>query len=141
MAYVENPRTREVMDLVYHALSENGYLLSNDTVYITNHNNAKSMIRKVDRDEFLDELLQMYFYNRGKTTYKNNTKVRETLYSVYDILAELKYNDPTFPMWDYLQSGDPGAVTGRNNARSKIEEVERDEILEELLKMYFSKTV
>ena len=37
-----------------------GYLLSEDPTYITTHDNARSLIRKIDRDELLQELLKSY---------------------------------------------------------------------------------
>ena len=37
-----------------------GYILSEDPTYITNFNNARSLIRKLDRDELLQELVKQY---------------------------------------------------------------------------------
>lgn len=37
-----------------------GYLLSEDPTYITNHRNARSLIRKIDRDELMQELVRHY---------------------------------------------------------------------------------
>ncbi len=37
-----------------------GYLLSGDPTYITSHNNARTMIRKIERDEIIEELLNTY---------------------------------------------------------------------------------
>ena len=37
-----------------------GYILSEDPTYITNHNNARRLIRKIDRDELLHELVRHY---------------------------------------------------------------------------------
>ncbi|MFI3226692.1 MAG: IreB family regulatory phosphoprotein [Clostridia bacterium] len=57
---------------VYDALKEKGYnpinqivgyFLSEDPTYITNHNNARSLICKIDRDEFLGELVKQYLDN------------------------------------------------------------------------------
>ena len=54
---------------VYEALSEKGYnpigqivgyLLSEDPTYITNTNNARALIRKIDRDELMRELVKCY---------------------------------------------------------------------------------
>ncbi len=54
---------------VYNALSEKGYnplnqivgyILSEDPTYITNHKNARSLIRRIDRDELLGILLKDY---------------------------------------------------------------------------------
>lgn len=61
--------TKSVLLTVYAALSEKGYdpinqivgyLLSEDPTYITNHKNARSLIRKVDRDELLNMLVKDY---------------------------------------------------------------------------------
>lgn len=60
---------RAVLKVVYDALSEKGYnpvsqivgyILSEDPTYITTHNNARSLIRKIDRDELLTELVKRY---------------------------------------------------------------------------------
>ena len=54
---------------VYEALAEKGYnpvsqivgyILSEDPTYITTHNNARSLIRRIDRDELLQELVKNY---------------------------------------------------------------------------------
>lgn len=61
--------TREILIEVSEALSEKGYnpinqivgyLLSGDPAYITSHNNARNLIRKLERDELLEELLKNY---------------------------------------------------------------------------------
>ncbi|QUL98438.1 MAG: IreB family regulatory phosphoprotein [Candidatus Fermentithermobacillus carboniphilus] len=61
--------TRDIILKVYRALKEKGhnpvsqiagYLLSGDPTYITNHNNARSLVRKVERDEILEELIRAY---------------------------------------------------------------------------------
>ncbi len=63
---------KTVLTLVYDALREKGYnpinqivgyLLSEDPTYITTHNNARSLIRKVDRDELMRELVRSYLNN------------------------------------------------------------------------------
>lgn len=65
----EKPGVREIIISVYRALKEKGYdpinqlvgyLLSGDPAYITSHNNARSLIRKVERDEILEEVLRSY---------------------------------------------------------------------------------
>ena len=64
---------RAVLKEVYEALSEKGYnpigqivgyLLSEDPTYITNYNNARSMISKLDRDELLQELVRCYLFEK-----------------------------------------------------------------------------
>lgn len=60
---------KNIVNQVYNALSEKGYnpisqivgyLLSEDPTYITTHNNARSLIRKIDRDELLQSLVKNY---------------------------------------------------------------------------------
>ena len=69
----EQDNMRRILRSVYDALSEKGYnpinqivgyLLTEDPTYITNYNGARSMIRKLDRDELLQELVQCYLFNR-----------------------------------------------------------------------------
>ena len=64
-----NKEMKRVLQTVYDALKENGYnpinqivgyLLSKDPTYITNYNNARSLIRKIDRDELMQELISNY---------------------------------------------------------------------------------
>ena len=62
---------REKLVSVYESLVEKGYnpinqivgyLLSEDPTYITNYNNARSLICKLDRDELLQELVRHYLF-------------------------------------------------------------------------------
>ena len=61
--------TREILTEVYNSLQQKGYnpinqivgyILSEDPTYITNHNSARTLICKVDRDELLQELVRYY---------------------------------------------------------------------------------
>lgn len=61
--------------------------------------------------------------------------VREILLAVYNALRERGYN-PINQLVGYLLSGDPAYITSHNNARNLIRRIERDEILEELVKSY-----
>ena len=63
-----------ILSMVYEALSEKGYnpinqivgyLLTEDPTYITNYNNARSMICKLDRDELMQQLVRDYLDIRG----------------------------------------------------------------------------
>ena len=68
-------REKEIKDIlteVYNALKEKGYnpinqivgyILSEDPTYITTHKNARSLIRKIDRDELLQTLVKYYLTN------------------------------------------------------------------------------
>jgi uncharacterized protein (UPF0297 family) len=60
---------RDVLTEVYSALNEKGYnpinqivgyLISGDPAYIPRHNNARSLIRKLERDELIEELVKSY---------------------------------------------------------------------------------
>lgn len=62
-------KTKDILTQVYEALKEKGYnpisqlvgyILSGDPTYITNYKNARSMIRKLERDEILEEILKNY---------------------------------------------------------------------------------
>ena len=68
----------------------------------------------------------------------NQTKrisVSEVILRVYQAHVERGYN-PVNQIVGYIMSGDPTYITSHNNARSLIMKVERDEILEELMRNY-----
>ena len=63
---------KQILTQVYRSLTEKGYnpinqivgyILSEDPTYITNHNNARSLICKLDRDELLQELVRHYLFD------------------------------------------------------------------------------
>ena len=62
-------QVKDVLEIVYRSLSEKGYnplnqivgyIMSGDPTYITSHNNARSLIMKLERDELVEELLADY---------------------------------------------------------------------------------
>ena len=64
---------RVILSSVYSSLREKGYnpinqivgyILSEDPTYITNHNNARTLIRQLDRDELLQVLLKNYLLEK-----------------------------------------------------------------------------
>lgn len=66
--------TRSLILSVHSALTEKGYnpisqivgyIMSGDPTYITSHNNARSLIMKVERDELVEELLTQYIKNHN----------------------------------------------------------------------------
>ncbi len=63
------------------------------------------------------------------------TRVKYVLDIVYNAMAEKGYN-PVNQIVGYIMSGDPTYITSHKNARSMIMKVERDELVEELLKEY-----
>ncbi|ADQ07234.1 protein of unknown function DUF965 [Caldicellulosiruptor kronotskyensis 2002] len=65
-------KVKEILSEVYSALKEKGYnpiaqlvgyLISGDPTYITNHKNARSIIRRIERDEILEEIVKFYIDN------------------------------------------------------------------------------
>ncbi len=65
---------KDVLEVVYEALSEKGYnpvnqivgyIMSGDPTYITSHNGARSLIMKVERDELVEEMLKTYIEHNG----------------------------------------------------------------------------
>lgn len=64
-----------------------------------------------------------------------SNKVSNMLHTVYDALEEKGY-DPINQIVGYLLSGDPAYIPRHNEARNIIRRFERDEVLEEVLKVY-----
>ena len=68
----KSTQAKMILKSVYASLSEKGYnhinqivgyLLSEDPTYITNYNNARSLICKLDRDELLQDLVRHYLFH------------------------------------------------------------------------------
>ena len=66
---------------------------------------------------------------------EKNTKTKEILKEVYESLVEKGYN-PINQIVGYILSGDPTYITSHKNARNKIRQIERDELLESMVKDY-----
>ena len=66
---------------------------------------------------------------------ENKMDVSQILEQVYVALTEKGYN-PINQIVGYIMSGDPTYITSHNNARSLIMKIERDELVEEVLKDY-----
>lgn len=76
MFRVDNEKENEAKEIlvsVYQALKEKGYnpinqmvgyILSGDPTYITNYKNARSIVRRLERDELLEEVLKFYLENQ-----------------------------------------------------------------------------
>lgn len=75
----------------------------------------KTMSFKVERDKYI--------------------KAEEVLKQVYEALSEKGYN-PINQIVGYILSGDPTYITSYNNARNLIRMIERDELLEKMVKKY-----
>ena len=66
---------------------------------------------------------------------EQNAKAKEILKEVYDALKEKGYN-PINQIVGYILSGDPTYITSHKGARNLIRQVERDELLEKMVKEY-----
>jgi len=73
--YLENTENKDILLYVYNALEEKGYnpvnqlvgyLISGDPTYITTHNDARTMIKKVERDDILEILINHYIESNKK---------------------------------------------------------------------------
>ena len=73
LASEKDAEIHEILSTVYRALEEKGYnpinqlvgyILSEDPTYITNYNNARSLICRIDRDELLQELVRSYLEDK-----------------------------------------------------------------------------
>ena len=71
--YDKDQEIKTILSSVYMSLREKGYnpinqivgyILSEDPTYITNHNNARTLIRQLDRDELLQVLLKSYLQDQ-----------------------------------------------------------------------------
>jgi len=65
-------------------------------------------------------------------------EIKQTLKLVYDALREKGYN-PYTQIIGYILSGDPTYITSHNGARAQIGKLERDELLEELVRDYIDR--
>ena len=66
---------------------------------------------------------------------EQNTKAKEILKEVYEALKEKGYN-PINQIYRYILSGDPTYITSHKGARNLIRQIERDELLEKMVKEY-----
>ena len=69
ISHEQDQQIHRILSTVYESLEEKGYdpvsqivgyILSEDPAYITNHNSARTLIRKLDRDELLEVLVRHY---------------------------------------------------------------------------------
>lgn len=71
---IEKPSVSNIIEIAYKANLEKGYdpinqitgyLVSDDPTYITSHNDARKIVRRVERDEIIEELLKTYVKAHG----------------------------------------------------------------------------
>ena len=83
----------------------------------------------------MDKDVTQIIYTNDPNQEQKTVDVKEVLAKVYAALKEKGYN-PTNQIVQYIMSGEPLFITSHNSARALITKVERDEIVEELVKSY-----
>ena len=73
-----------------------------------------------------------------KADNSKKTEIQQILSTVYLALTEKGY-DPVNQIVGYILSGDPAYITSHNDARALIRKIERDELVEELVRTYLKK--
>lgn len=81
----------------------------------------------------MDSKDQTVYYNFGDDSIEED--VKRIMKEVYNALQEKGYN-PVNQIVGYLLSGDPAYIPRHNDARTLVRKLERDEIIEELVKSY-----
>ena len=70
-----------------------------------------------------------------KVEAEKEISVKSVIRAAYDAMVEKGYN-PVNQIVGYIMSGDPTYITSHNDARNKIRQIERDELLEKMVKNY-----
>ncbi|MBR0039527.1 MAG: IreB family regulatory phosphoprotein [Lachnospiraceae bacterium] len=83
----------------------------------------------------MDKDVTQIIYTNDPNQEQKVVDVKEVLAKVYAALKEKGYN-PTNQIVQYIMSGEPLFITSHNSARALITKVERDELVEELVKFY-----
>lgn len=83
----------------------------------------------------MDKDVTQIIYTTDPNQEQKTVDVKEVLAKVYAALKEKGYN-PTNQIVQYIMSGEPLFITSHNSARALITKVERDELVEELVKSY-----
>ena len=83
----------------------------------------------------MDKDVTQIIYTNDPNQEQKTVDVKEVLAKVYAALKEKGYN-PTNQIVQYIMSGEPLFITSHNSARSLITKVERDELVDELVKSY-----
>lgn len=83
----------------------------------------------------MEDLTRTQYIQVGPEELQETSSVEDVLTSVYAALTEKGYN-PVNQIVGYIMSGDPTYITSHKNARAMIMKVERDELVEEMLRAY-----
>ena len=92
---------------------------------------AYIIIRKGDEKMEFNETMKI------NLEFDKSQEVRDIVSRVYEAL-KVKGYDPISQMVGYILSGDPTYITSYNGARGRVVKIERDELLEELVKTYIN---
>ncbi len=97
-------------------------------------NVVRRVVRKIgtDKEEAMQNINNTQFFRVEKAP---ELQIRDVIRIVHQALVEKGYN-PVNQIVGYIMSGDPTYITSHKNARSLIMKVERDELVEEILKEY-----
>ena len=79
--------------------------------------------------------MEIDYTRKFSLNYDKGQEIKDTLTSVYNSLQEKRYN-PINQIVGYILSEDPTYITNYNNARALIRRLDRDELLQELVKKY-----
>jgi len=82
-------------------------------------------------------MADMDFTRKFNIRYEKDQEIKAILTSVYDSLKQKGY-DPINQLVGYILSEDPTYITNYNNARALVRKLDRDELLQELVKQYLS---
>ena len=137
----EQKARKEVLVTVYNALVEKGadpfyalagYLISDDPTYITEHKNARSLIRLYSYEEYLEDMV------REDLLTEPDGELREAVRLAHDGALDRKksHDRAVYEIVGYLVTGDPTYIAPNLGARSRIMQYERDEIICQLVKDY-----
>jgi uncharacterized protein (UPF0297 family) len=85
----------------------------------------------------MEDLTRTQFIQLVPEELTETVSVKEVFASVYAALTEKGYN-PVNQIVGYIMSGDPTYITSHKGARAMIMKVERDELVEEMLKFYIT---
>lgn len=82
-------------------------------------------------------MAELDFTRKFNIRYEKDQEIKAILTSVYDSLKQKGY-DPINQIVGYILSEDPTYITNYNNARALIRKLDRDELLQEMVKQYLS---
>ncbi|MEA4955364.1 MAG: IreB family regulatory phosphoprotein [Pseudoflavonifractor sp.] len=82
-------------------------------------------------------MAELDFTRKFNIRYEKDQEIKAILASVYDSLKQKGY-DPINQIVGYILSEDPTYITNYNNARALIRKLDRDELLQEMVKQYLS---